>query len=89
MSERLFDRETLLDISVNLIPLGIILFFIVTYTVVGDYPSAPIITVVQMSIMGLTAIGLLVLTYYSGKAIAGAEAGEDHEAQVGLEPDAE
>lgn len=89
MSERLFDRETLLDISVNVIPLGIILFFVVVYTVVGDYPSAPIVTLVQLSIMGLTGIGLLILTYYSGKAIAGAEAGEDHEAEVGLEPDAE
>ena len=73
MSERTFDRETLLDVSVNVVPLGIILFFVVTYVVVGDYPSDPLVLVVQMSIMGLTAVGLLVLTYYSGKAIAGAE----------------
>ena len=85
MSERLFDRETLLDISVNVIPLGIILFFVVTYLVVGDYPSDPLITVVQLSIMGLTGIGLLILTYYSGKAIAGAEAGEEAEALVEAE----
>lgn len=88
MSERLFDRETLLDISVNVIPLGIIAFFVATYLLVGDYPSDPVVTAVQLSIMGLTAIGLLVLTYYSGKAIAGDEAGEDH-AEVALDPDAE
>jgi hypothetical protein len=85
MSDRLFDRETLLDISVNVIPLGIILFFVVTYAFVGDYPSDPVVSLVQMSIMGLTAIGLLVLTYYSGRAIASAEAGEETEALVGTE----
>lgn len=73
MSERLFDRETLLDISVNIIPFGIILFFVVTYLVIGDYPDAPLVRLVQMSIMGLTGIGLLILTYFSGKAIASAE----------------
>lgn len=82
MSERVFDRETLLDISVNLIPLGIILFFVVLYAVVGDYPSDPLVFVVQMSIMGLTALGLVVLTYYSGLAIERAEADEEAEALV-------
>lgn len=76
MSEHTFDRETLLDVSVNVVPLGIILFFVVTYVVVGDYPSDPLVFVVQMSIMGLTGVGLLVLTYYSGKAIAGADEAE-------------
>ena len=88
MSERIFDRETLLDVSVNVVPLGIILFFVVTYLVVGDYPSDPLVLVVQLSIMGLTGIGLLVLTYYSGKAIAGAER-EESEALVDADADAE
>ena len=82
MSERVFDRETLLDISVNVVPLGIILFFVVTYAFVGDYPSDPLVFVVQMSIMALTGIGLVVLTYYSGRAIASAEAGEEAESIV-------
>jgi hypothetical protein len=73
MSERIFDRETLLDVSVNVVPLGIILFFVVTYVVGGDYPSDPLVLAVQLSIMGLTGFSLLVLTYFSGKAIAGAE----------------
>lgn len=77
MSDRIFDRETLLDISVNVIPLGIILFFIVVYTTMGDYPSAPLIVLLQMSILVLTGFGLLVLTYYSGKAISTAEMGEE------------
>lgn len=89
MSERLFDRETLLDISVNVIPLGIIAFFVATYLLIGDYPSDPVVTAVQMGIMGLTAIGLVVLTYYSGKAIASAEEGEERAGDVAVEPDAE
>jgi hypothetical protein len=73
MSDRLFDRETLLDVSVNVIPLGILLFFVVTYALVGDYPADTLVFTVQMSIIGLTGLGLLVLTCYSGKAIASAE----------------
>ena len=73
MSERTFDRETLLDLSVNVIPLGILAFFVVVYAVVGSFPDDPIVIVIQMSILLLTAGGLVMLTYYSGKAVAGAE----------------
>lgn len=73
MSDRIFDRETLLDVSVNVIPFGILLFFVVTYVLLGDYPAAPLVVVLQLSIIVLTGIGLLVVTYYSGKAIASAE----------------
>ena len=73
MSERTFDRETILDLSVNVIPLGMLAFFIVVYAVVGSFPDDPIVLVIQMSIILLTAGGLVMLTYYSGKAIAGAE----------------
>ena len=62
MSDRLFDRETLLDISVNVIPLGITLFFVVA----GDYHSSPLVSLVQLSIMGLTAVGLLILDVLLG-----------------------
>ena len=73
MSERTFDRETLLDLSVNVIPLGILVFFVAVYAVVGSFPDDPVVLVIQMSIILLTAGGLTVLTYYSGKAISGAE----------------
>jgi hypothetical protein len=73
MSERLFDRETLLDLTVNVIPLGILAFFVAAYAVIGSFPDDPVVVLIQMSIILLTAGGLAVLTYYSGKAISGAE----------------
>lgn len=77
MSERLFDRETLLDLTVNVIPLGILAFFVAVYALVGSFPDDPLIVLIQMSIILLTAGALAVLTYYSGKAISGAEAEMD------------
>lgn len=73
MSERTFDRDTLLDLTVNVIPLGIILFFVVVYAVISPFPADSLVFVVQMAIMVLTGIGLALLTYVSGKAISTSE----------------
>lgn len=70
MSTRTFDRETLLDLSVNAIPLVIIVFFVVVYATIGTFPDDPVVLLVQMSILLLTAGGLALLTYVSGKAIS-------------------
>lgn len=87
MERDVFDRETLLDLSVNVIPLGIILFFVVLFVVVAPWGYSPVDTAVQMSLLIAPFAGLAILTYYSGRAIArdegkleeesaGAEAGE-------------
>ena len=73
MSDRTFDRETLLDLTVNAIPLFMLLFFVLVFAVVTPFPGNSVIVVVQMGIIVLTAFALLVLTYYSGKAISNAE----------------
>ncbi len=73
MSDRIFDRETLLDLTVNVIPLGILVFFVGAYALIGSFPDDPVIVLIQMSIIVLTGVGLAVLTYFSGKAISGAE----------------
>ncbi|WP_178916565.1 DUF6684 family protein [Natronomonas gomsonensis] len=73
MSNRTFDRETLLDLSVNVIPLAILAFFVIVYGVMGNYPNDPLVLIVQMSIIIVTGIALTLLTYFSGKAIAGSE----------------
>ena len=73
MSDRIFDRETLLDLTVNVIPLGILLFFVGAYAFIGSFPDDPVIVLIQMSIIVLTGVALSVLTYFSGKAISGAE----------------
>lgn len=90
MSKRVFDRETMLDLSVNLIPLGILLFFVALFAVVTPFPFDSVIVAIQMSIVILTGIGLAILTYYSGVAITGAEEGSEEHVPPGYsEADAE
>ncbi len=73
MESKIFDKDTLLDLMVNFIPLGIILFFIAAFTLYAPWGFdvrgfAPMIV-----IMVTMFIALAVLTYISGKAIAGDE----------------
>jgi len=73
MSPTTFDRETLLDLMVNVIPLGILVFFIAAYAVVNPFGWDPIVSTLQFGIIVVTALLLVILTYYAGKAIAEAE----------------
>lgn len=73
MSDRIFDRETMLDLSVNIIPLAMLAFFVLLFAVIAPFPGDSVIILVQMSIIILTGVGLLILTYYSGLAIEGDE----------------
>jgi len=68
-----FDRETLLDLVVNAIPLGIMLFFMAVFLLVNPFGSDPVGTAIQLTIIGVTFLALLVLTYVSGKAISESE----------------
>lgn len=68
-----FDRETLLDLTVNAIPLGIMLFFIALFVLVNPFGSDPVGTAIQLTIVGVTFLALFILTYVSGKAISEAE----------------
>jgi len=72
-----FEKETWLDLTVNMIPLGIILFFIVAFAIVPAFEGNPVFTVLQFTIMGSMFVGLALLTYYAGKAVQGAEEGEE------------
>jgi hypothetical protein len=73
MSEKVFDRETLLDLTVNFIPLGILIFFIGAFALFAPWGVDPLVTGLQFAIVGVTAILLVILTYYAGKAISSAE----------------
>lgn len=73
MTETVFDRETLLDLTVNFIPLGILIFFIAAFALVAPWGVDPLISGLQFAIVGGTAVLLVVLTYYAGKAISTAE----------------
>ncbi|MFD1640951.1 DUF6684 family protein [Halohasta litorea] len=73
MESETFDRETILDLMVNFIPLGIILFFIGTFAVFAPWGFDLMPSGQMFAIMGIMFVALLVLTYLSAKAIAGDE----------------
>ncbi|WP_313692790.1 DUF6684 family protein [Halorarum halobium] len=71
---RIFDRETLLDLTVNVIPLGIILFFAVGFLIFNPWASLDQFgQLVAMGLLVVPFVALALLTYVSGKAIAGDE----------------
>lgn len=77
MAERVFDRDTILDLTVNFIPLGILLFFLIAFVVFTPFGFDSVISTIQLAIIGVSALGLLALTYYSGKAVSKAEKAEE------------
>ncbi len=83
MAAKVFDRETLLDLSVNVIPLVILALFAVLFLVLSPFGFDSTITTIQFGIIGTMAFGLTVLTYYSGKAVASAEREAEVTAETG------
>ena len=75
-----FEKDTLLDLTVNVIPLGIILFFIAAFVIARPFGLDPVFSGLQLSLMVSMFLLLAVLTYYAGKAIEGAEEAADHTA---------
>ncbi|WP_416839099.1 DUF6684 family protein [Haloferax sp. DFSO52] len=73
MVSKTFDKETILDLTVNMVPLVIILFFVVGYAVFNPFGFDSLTTGLQYGIMVGSFVLLAVLTYISGKAIAGSE----------------
>ena len=68
-----FDRETLLDLTVNVVPLAILLFFVVLFGAVNPFGFDSVISTLQFGIVIISAILLTILTYYSGLAVQNAE----------------
>ena len=85
-----FDRDTLLDLLVNVIPLVIIAFFVVAFAVVDPFGGDTLGRALQALLLVAPFLALAVLTYVSGKAIAGDEKRAEvyHQGQATL-PDAE
>jgi hypothetical protein len=69
----IFDRETLLDLVVNIIPLFIIFFFIVAFLLFNPFGVEALPSGIQFGLLVAPFVLLAILTYISGKAIAGAE----------------
>ncbi|WP_224269706.1 DUF6684 family protein [Haloprofundus salinisoli] len=72
-SNKIFDRETMLDLTVNIIPLFIILFFVVLFLLIQPWGGDLFPTAIMIGLHVVPFVGLVILTYFSGKAIAGAE----------------
>lgn len=87
MEAKIFDRETMLDLVVNFIPLGIILFFIAMFVVVTPWGFEVRTSGVMLGLMIVPFVALAVLTYLSAKAIAGDERSQPvyPQGQAGLE----
>jgi hypothetical protein len=73
MAEKVFDRETVLDLTVNFIPLGILALFFLAFLVFTPFGFDSVITTLQLAIIAVSALGLLALTYFSGMAVSKAE----------------
>lgn len=84
MAPRTFDRETLLDLTVNLVPLGIMIFFVGVFVLLNPFGLDPVGTAIQMTIMVVMVVSLAALTYVSGRAISNAE--REMEAETGAHP---
>lgn len=73
MSDTTFDRETLLDLSVNIVPLAIILFFAVLIVVFDPFGSDIVAVALAQLLHIVPFVVLAVVTYISGRIIAEAE----------------
>ena len=73
MATKIFDKDTILDLTVNFVPLGIMAVFIGIFALADPWGFDARASIPMYIIMFSMVIALGVLTYISGKAIAGDE----------------
>jgi len=73
MAQRIFTKDTMLDLAVNVIPLGILAFFIGLFMVWGPFSWDPLYSTLMLGIVGGSFVLLTILTYVSAIAIEGDE----------------
>jgi hypothetical protein len=71
MAQRVFTKDTMLDLVVNIIPLGIMAFFIGLFVLWGPYSWDPLYSTLMIGIIGGSFVLLAILTYVSAIAIEG------------------
>ncbi len=66
-----WNRETILDALVNIVPLGIILFFVAVFLLMtpATWGSFGLITVIQMALLLVPLVALAILTYLIAERI--------------------
>ncbi|WP_267643052.1 DUF6684 family protein [Haloarchaeobius amylolyticus] len=70
---KIFDKDTLLDLTVNIIPLGIMLFFLVLFVpmVYGPFSWDSTYSILMLALIVAPFVLLAILTYFSALAIEG------------------
>lgn len=63
MRDSVWNKDTLLDVSVNLIPLFIIGFFVVAFLVFDPWGGPALGKFLQIGILVVTGLSLALLTY--------------------------
>lgn len=82
MSARLFDRDTLLDLTVNIVPLAILGFFFVVFIALNPWGGGfTLERGLQFVLVGWMFVGLTILTYYAAKAIETEDDAEEEAAE--------
>jgi len=76
MATPIFERETRLDISVNIIPLCIIGFFVVLFTVNSPWEIEGLASILGFALLVVPFILLAYLTYIAADLIESAESDE-------------
>lgn len=69
MATPIFDRETWLDITVNLVPICIIGFFIALFTVAAPWEIAGLTSAIAYALLVVPFVGLAYLTYVAAQYI--------------------
>jgi hypothetical protein len=71
LDDRVFNKETLLDSTVNLIPFGIMLFFLALFAVAtpAGWQEGHLMSIYMWTILISMIWGLLHLTYATAKRI--------------------
>ncbi|WP_227376071.1 DUF6684 family protein [Haladaptatus halobius] len=74
MAERVFDRETILDLTVNIVPLGIMAFFLVLFVAARPWTGSFFIDVIGWGLLVIPFVSLALLTYIAAIKIEGPDA---------------
>lgn len=69
MADTVFDRETLLDVTVNIIPLGILSVFFVMYMTWKPWTGDALTGSISIALVVVPFVLLAALTYFAAKEI--------------------
>lgn len=90
MAARVLDRETMLDLFVNAVPLAIILLFALVGLVVAPIGWGSLFTeAVELGLLVVPFVVLVVVSYVAGRAVALDEERVEQAERAGAEPDRE